>query len=116
MTGRTSLSKEAAEPRVAVVVLTHNRRVELTRTLEHRAALPERPEVVVVDNASTDGSLGVVRSRFPAVCYLRLERNVGAAARNVGVQRARRPFVAFCDDDTWWAPGSLGRAVELFDR
>ena len=107
---------EAGEPRVAVVLLTHNRCAELMRTLEQLAALPERPEIIVVDNASTDGTAEAVRGRFPAARYLRLDRNIGAAARNLGVRRSQRPFVAFCDDDIWWAPGSLRRAVELFDR
>jgi GT2 family glycosyltransferase len=44
---------------------------------------------------------------------LTLERNVGARARTVGVERAGTEFVAFADDDSWWAPGSLARAVEL---
>jgi GT2 family glycosyltransferase len=42
--------------------------------------------------------------------------NRGAVARTVGVRRARTPYVAFADDDSWWEPGALARAAELFDR
>jgi hypothetical protein len=42
------------DPRVAVVMITHNRVEEVLRSLGHLAALPERPRVVLVDNASTD--------------------------------------------------------------
>jgi GT2 family glycosyltransferase len=44
-----------------------------------------------------------------------LGRNEGGAGRNHGVALARTPYVAFSDDDSWWAPGSLGRAVQLFE-
>jgi GT2 family glycosyltransferase len=36
---------------------------------------------------------------------------VGAAARNIGVALAGTPYAAMCDDDTWWAPGAIARAV-----
>ncbi|MDW5328876.1 glycosyltransferase [Plantactinospora sp. KLBMP9567] len=45
---------------------------------------------------------------------VRLDHNVGAAARNVGVELARTPFVAFAADDSYRAPGSLENAVRLF--
>jgi GT2 family glycosyltransferase len=44
---------------------------------------------------------------------LPLDRNVGARARTIGVARAGTPFVAFADDDSWWAPGDLARAVAI---
>jgi N-acetylglucosaminyl-diphospho-decaprenol L-rhamnosyltransferase len=103
------------DPRVGVVVLTHNRAAEVTRTIERMLALPERPPVVVVDNGSTDGTSERLRSRFSSVEVIRLQRNIGAAARNIGVQRCRRPYVALCDDDTWWEPGSLRRAADVLD-
>jgi GT2 family glycosyltransferase len=47
---------------------------------------------------------------------LKLRRNIGAAARTIGAQRAGTPFVAFCDDDCWWEPGALQRAAERLQR
>src|SRR5438874_7851322 len=46
---------------------------------------------------------------------MRLDANLGAAARNVGVWLCDRPYVALCDDDTWWEPGGLRRAADLLD-
>ncbi len=54
------------DPRVTVVVITHNRRAELARTLDHLAGLPEKPAVIVVDNGSDDGSAAYVRWWYPA--------------------------------------------------
>lgn len=101
--------------RLSVVVLTHNRVTELRRTLRHLQAMPERPPIVVVDNASSDATATMVETEFPSVTLLRSKRNIGAAARNLGVEHVRSRYVAFCDDDTWWAPGSLLQAAELFD-
>lgn len=42
-----------------------------------------------------------------------LPRNLGARARTLGMARAGTPFVAFADDDSWWAPGDLARAVAI---
>ena len=104
-----------ADPRVGIVVLTHNRANEVVRTLERLVALPERPAIVVVDNGSTDGTHAVVRHRFPAITCIHLATNRGAAGRNVGVEACDRPYVVLCDDDTWWEPGALARAADLLD-
>ncbi len=104
-----------ADPRISVVVITHDRREELLRTLGRLAELPERPPVFVVDNASSDGTVETVARVHPWVRLLRAERNLGAVGRNVAVERVTTPYVAFCDDDTWWEPGSLARAADLLD-
>lgn len=104
-----------SEGRVAVVVVTRNRCHELMATLGHLRTLPENPRVVVVDNASVDGTTEAVRSRFPEVEMVSLDENLGAAGRNVGVGRVNTPYVAFSDDDSWWTADSLSRAADLFD-
>src|SRR4051794_27714686 len=101
---------------IGVVIATRNRRDDLCITLPHLLSLPERPPIVVVDNSSTDGTPAEVRRRFPDVELIRMDRNRGAAARTVGVRALRTPHAAFADDDSWWDPGSLSRAVKVFER
>jgi GT2 family glycosyltransferase len=101
--------------RLSVVVLTYNRRERVLQTLERLRELPERCPVVVVDNGSSDGTVTAVRRHFPGLRVVALTDNRGAAARNAAVREVRTTYVAFCDDDTWWAPGSLARAVQLLD-
>lgn len=101
--------------RISVVVLTHQRAGEVVATVARLCALAERPAIIVVDNASTDGTAAQLAARFPAVTVLQAGANLGAAARNLGVQHVLTDYVAFCDDDTWWEPGSLARAVALLD-
>jgi GT2 family glycosyltransferase len=103
------------DPRVAVVVITHQRREELLTAVARLLDLPERPHVVVVDNGSTDGTADAVRERFPDVELIASAENLGAVGRNVGVARLDTPYVAFCDDDTWWEPGSLRTAADALD-
>ncbi|MGY1786022.1 glycosyltransferase family 2 protein [Geodermatophilus sp. SYSU D00698] len=104
-----------SDPRVAVVVITHQRRDEVLGALSRLRALPERPRVVVVDNGSTDGTAEAIARRFPAVELVASPENLGAIGRNVGVGRLDTPYVAFCDDDTWWDPGSLRTAADVLD-
>lgn len=95
------------------MVATRDRWPELDRSLRMlREAWPAVP-IVVVDNASTDGTAARTCRSHPGVSVLALPSNRGAAARNVGARWARTPFVAFCDDDSWWAPGALEEAAHL---
>jgi GT2 family glycosyltransferase len=101
---------------VTVVVATRDRCEELLHTLARLRALPDRPAVIVVDNASSDGTAEAVRERFPGVSVLRMSRNLGALGRNVGVRAAATPYVAFSDDDSWWEPGALRHAADVLAR
>lgn len=94
---------------MTIVVATRNRRDRLIETLPHHHA-----PVILVDNGSDDGGPEAVRTRFPNVTVVTLDENRGAAARNVGVERAATEFVAFADDDSYWNPGSLRLAAKLF--
>ncbi|SRR5579875_133716 len=101
--------------RVTVVIATANRVSQLCETLERLLRLPESPPVVVVDNRSADGSPEQVGRLFPAVRVLALPSNEGAGARTIGARAAATPYVAFCDDDSWWDPGALTVAADRLD-
>lgn len=100
---------------VAAVLMTKDRAADAVRAAGRLLALPERPEVVVVDNASSDGTPRRLRDAFPDLRVIALPRNLGAAARNLAVRELDAPYVAFCDDDTSWEPGALERAAQLLD-
>ena len=109
------MARMEADRRVSVVVATRDRCADLESSLRHLTALPERPRVLVVDNASSDGTVAMVRRCFPQATLVALAHNMWGAARTVGARQARSPYVAFSDDDSWWAPGSLRRAADLLD-
>jgi GT2 family glycosyltransferase len=100
---------------VTVVIATRNRAQRLRLALDHLLALPEQPPIIVVDNGSADATCAVTSGLSRRVQAIRLDRNVGAQARNIGVARAGTPYVAFADDDSWWAPGALSRAAARFE-
>ncbi len=101
--------------RVTQVVLTYNSARWLDRTLDHLlgCGLP----VIAVDNASTDATLEILRRHESAgqLQLIALDRNIGAAARNRGVEAATTDYVAFCDDDTWYEPLGLDLAADVLD-
>jgi glycosyltransferase involved in cell wall biosynthesis len=103
------------DPRLGAVILTYNRVDKFSRTVERTLSLPERPRIVV-DNGSSDGTPVILGQGFPAVRCLTLSGNPGVARRDAGVAAVDRPYVALCNDDTWWEPGSLGRAADLLDQ
>jgi GT2 family glycosyltransferase len=107
----SSASPSVETDEVTVVVATRNRRDRLLETVPRHAA-----PVILVDNGSDDGGPDAVAAAFPHVDVVRLGENRGAAARNAGVERARTPYVAFADDDSYWTPGSLAGAAELLRK
>jgi GT2 family glycosyltransferase len=102
--------------RVGVVIASRNRRELLLGTLPRHLALCERPRVIVVDDASSDGTADAVRAALPEVAVIGLPRSVGGAARNAGLRALDAPYAALSDDDSWWAAGALARAADLLDR
>ena len=101
-------------PRVSVVIPTRNRRHLLARTLASVLRQVDVDlEVVVVDDASEDGTEAYLRSlEDDRLLVIRHEEAVGpSVARNVGVEAAAAPLVAFCDHDDLWATEKLTSQV-----
>jgi GT2 family glycosyltransferase len=98
--------------RVSVVLLTYNCGQRLGPILDRLEALSV--PLVAVDNASADDTVQVLRDR--GIEPIELPENIGAAARNVGVQRAPTPYVAMCDDDGWFEADGLEIAADLLDH
>jgi GT2 family glycosyltransferase len=101
---------------ISVVMITRNRSAEARVAVERLMALPESPPVVVVDNGSNDGTSAQLHRQFgDRLNLISLDRNAGAAGRNVGVAAVATPYVAFSDDDSGWTPDSLRRAGAILD-
>lgn len=113
----TGMKAPGHSPEVSVIILTMNRMNCLRSCLEsvYRQRFSDM-EVIVVDNASTDGTGDLVRREFPDARYVRLEENAGApGGRNHGIRRARGKICVFIDDDAVFAgSGALEQAVACF--
>lgn len=91
-----------SDPLISVVVVTWNGRQYLDACLGAVAGqVGVRSETILVDNASTDGTVEYVRERFPSVRIVSLGENRGfAGGNNAGVQEAHGEFVALLNNDT----------------
>jgi len=104
---------------VSVVIPTYNRARFLSEAIDSALSQTCRPlEIIVVDDASTDDTPVLMRSRYgdrSGIRYLRLEENRGPNfARKFGAQQASAPFLAFLDSDDLWLPYHLETARGAF--
>jgi len=106
----------AAEP-VAVVVVTYSPGDALTTFLDSLPTATNRPvDVVLADNGSDDGSIQRAAQR-PDVRVLATGANLGyGRAANLGVRETTAEFVAVCNPDIEWEPGSLDQLLAAADR
>ena len=102
--------------KTTILIATRNRVERLLQTLARSEPLDDAARIIVADNASSDGTADAVRRAFPNVDVLRLHANFGAFARTLAARNAATPYIAFCDDDTWWVPGSIGAGSDVLDR
>jgi glycosyltransferase involved in cell wall biosynthesis len=104
-----------AEPLVTAAILSYNRRDQLAVTLEtlrERLDWPaDRLEILVVDNASDDGTPEMVRERFPDVALIESGGNLGIAGWNLAFEAANGEWLLVLDDDCHISGDALRRAV-----
>jgi N-acetylglucosaminyl-diphospho-decaprenol L-rhamnosyltransferase len=89
---------------LAIVIVNFNTREHLERCLGSLVANEARPSpvVTVVDNGSSDGSIEMVRTRFPSVRLLVQSHNGGyGAAANVGIRSCDHDYILLLNSDTW---------------
>jgi teichuronic acid biosynthesis glycosyltransferase TuaG len=103
---------------VSVVMPAHNSEALLGESVRSVAAQTYGDwELVIVDDASTDGTLAAARAMAaeePRIRIVALEQNAGAAeARNRGIEAASGQYLAFLDSDDLWLPNKLAIQVEF---
>lgn len=106
------------EPLVSIVIATWNRRQDVLDTI--RSIYDQdysRFEIIVVDNASMDGTPDEIRASFPDVKLICLPENRGASGgRNAGLQQARGKYILCLDSDASPEQGALHSIVHAFER
>lgn len=105
-------------PKVNIVILNWNRKNVLLECLKAVKDL-DYPvdEIIVVDNASTDGSVEAVKENFPDVTIIENDKNYGAiGGKNIGLRKALESsvdFIYMVDNDIIGAKDSLTKLVEV---
>jgi N-acetylglucosaminyl-diphospho-decaprenol L-rhamnosyltransferase len=97
---------------VAAVVVTYNGLPYVERSLESVAGL----DTVVVDHGSTDGTLELVRERFPSVRLVEQENLGLAAGWNRGIRDTSAPYVLVLNADAWLVGDAVSQLVRLADE
>lgn len=102
-----------------IVIVSYNARADLERCLAALWAHPPAREthVVVVDNASTDGSAEVASRAFPGARVLPQRENLGfSRANNVGIRATASPLVLLLNGDTIVPPGAIDALADALER
>ncbi len=109
----------AQRPTASIVIVTRNRREHALHALRSCFAQTNVPlEVLLFDDAATDGTVEAVRAEFPTVRVFRQETQQGyIALRNRGFREARGEYIFSLDDDAYFTdPETVARTVALFER
>lgn len=107
----------ARQPHVSFVLATHNRCKVVAKTLSNllSCGLDRRDfEVIVVDNASADGTPEAIAPYYDLL--IRLQVNAGSCAKADGVHQASGRYIVFLDDDAFPHHGAVARMMARFDE
>ncbi len=105
--------------KLSYIILTHNRRDALLRTLGQIEASnplpPDQYERWVVDNGSRDGTPQAVASAFPKVNLIRRDKNEGIWARQHAIDQAAGQYICFIDDDSYPLDDTVSKSIAFLD-
>src|SRR5215212_5988394 len=105
-------------PRLSIIIVTFNSRAEIDACLRSLTdGIRVDREIIVVDNASTDGTAAQVRERWPGIRLVQLGANLGfARASNIGIQQTFGELVLLLNPDTVVRAGAVDRLVAALDQ
>ncbi len=102
---------------ISVIIPTFNRAklvVDAVRSVLDQKEVPEKVEVIVVDDGSTDDTEQTLAKVDGEIEYIRREHSGVSAARNLGISISRGEWIAFLDSDDLWLPGKLREQMKFF--
>jgi len=108
------------QPLVSVVIPTHNRREKLIKLIDSILCgdyPTDRLEIIVVDDASTDGTYEEIKRRFPEVKVIRNSRELLlAGSRNIGIRNSNGEYIFLIDDDNIVNKNIVKLLVDFMER
>ena len=99
---------------LSIVIVNYNAQPHLANCLDSLTASPPATghEIIVVDNASTDGSVQMVRARWPDVALIEQSANLGfAAGNNIAIRASRGALILLLNNDTIVPAGAIDALV-----
>ena len=113
------MSFPSTAPDISIVIVAWNAGHYLDQCLESLAATPPRRsmEVLVVDNASTDGTAEMVESKFPWVKLIKSPENLGfSRGNNVAIRQCQGRYIALVNPDVVVLSGCLDALADFLDQ
>jgi GT2 family glycosyltransferase len=99
----------------SIVMLCWNRKDDVRESLLRIRGIDyPNIEVIVVDNASTDGTIEMIEKEFPEVHLIKMYKNLGIEAYNIGFEQAKGEYIVIIDDDSFPAKNAISRMVDKF--
>lgn len=103
--------------KISVIIISFNRKEMLKLTLNNTLKQNFTDfEVIVVDNSSSDGTKEMIESEFPEVKLIKIDKNIGIEAYNVGIDSAKGEIIVFLDDDSFLETEALSKIARKFDK
>jgi GT2 family glycosyltransferase len=102
---------------VSVVIATWNRKDDLRESIEHyKQQSYKNVEIIVVDNNSTDGTIEMLEQNFPSVQLIKLSKNTGVVAYNIGMKAAKGEIIVVSDNDSYLEQTGIEKIIRKFDN
>jgi len=105
-------------PIVSIIIVNYNGKKHLEKCLKSimKISYPN-PEIILVDNNSTDDSIEFVKNTYPSVIIIKLDNNYGfAEPNNIGAKNAKGDFFLFLNNDTEVDPNFVGEMVKVLQQ
>ena len=104
---------------ISVIIVSYNAKYFLEQCLHSvlKAVRSLNYEIIITDNASSDGTMDLIENRFPTVRFIANSQNLGfSKANNEGLRIASGKYILFLNPDTLLAEDSLLQCVEFFEN
>lgn len=106
--------------KISVIIVSWNTKkitLDCINSIYHSHCERENLEIIVVDNASTDGSVKAIEKAYPDVIIIRNQENLGfAKANNIGIKRAQGNYITFINSDVIVQNGCLDTLVSFLEN
>jgi GT2 family glycosyltransferase len=109
-----------SHPFVSIVIPTYNRKEKLVRLINsilQSSYLKDKLEIIVVDDASNDGTFERIKTKLPKVKIMRSEKELFlAGSRNIGIKNARGDYIFLIDDDNVIDKDCISELINVIEK
>ena len=107
--------------KLSIIIPNHNNRMKIEKTIrsiyDSKGINKHDHEIIVVDDASVDTGVKIIKKNFPTVKIIELDERKGAAhARNRGIEKAKGDLLLFLDSDMWFNKTTLKQMIDVLDK